>query len=113
MKISKLFPAVCKKEEFSEAGRQFVLTCPGCYVLANGKDDVMYIGKATNLHGRMGSHLRNPEKRAKTPLGYVDWFYYRKCEESELSSIEVGWHNIFSLHEGGKLPYFGKADPPA
>ena len=45
-----------------------VPTLPGCYLWKDGKDEVIYVGKAKNLRARMRQYVTLQDDRAKIPL---------------------------------------------
>ena len=81
----------------------------GCYVLANVKDVVLYIGLAADLHRRFGQHLDSPEKTGVTPLGKAVFFYW--LETQDTNKLERTWMNIYQLSEG-KLPVLNSVYSP-
>lgn len=107
-----LNPPAELREDFSRRGADFVPQAAGCYALTNASGDILYIGRAENLRGRMINHLDDDKKRALTPLGVISVFHYALCEVPQLSSLETGWINEFRLTEGGNLPHFNKINPP-
>lgn len=107
MKVSALSPPVQESENFSYECVAFVPQSAGCYVLANASGDILYLGKATDLRGRMDNHLGDDEKRRATPFGVASVFHYALCEESQITPLENGWLNQFELAEG-VLPFFNK-----
>jgi excinuclease ABC subunit C len=41
---------------------------PGCYLMKNSKDEVIYVGKAKNLRARVSSYFQNSAHSAKTTI---------------------------------------------
>jgi GIY-YIG catalytic domain len=81
----------------------------GCYVLANFREEVLYIGLAIDLRRRFGQHLDSPEKIAPTSLGVAVFFYW--LESPDTNKLERTWMNIHQLAEG-KLPVLNSVYSP-
>lgn len=43
-------------------------TKPGCYLMKNSTDEIIYVGKAKNLKSRVSSYFNNSEKNNKTTI---------------------------------------------
>lgn len=84
----------------------------GCYALAVFDGRIIYIGRTEDLNQRMRQHLRDTEKRAKTPWGVAQRFYFRKCAIDGLSDLESAWVDQFRVANHGSLPFFNKIEPP-
>lgn len=84
----------------------------GCYALAVFDGRIAYIGQTRNLNQRMRQHLDDMEKRAKTPWGVAQRFYFRKCATDGLSDLEGAWVDQFRVANRGDLPFFNKVEPP-
>jgi excinuclease UvrABC nuclease subunit len=108
MTIDKLSPKIESTFEFEFSNLKKVPIVFGCYVISNFNNEIMYIGKATNLKNRFTNHLDTPEKNIKTKIGKSYWFSYRICKnEFEISKLERGWLNEYQLKKGD-LPIFNK-----
>ena len=87
--------------KLSEAVR--VHEAPGCYVLSNFNDEVIYIGQSVNLFRRMQEHLNDPRMTAMTRLGFVSWFCYELWGRDEIADIESDM--LFNYQQiEGRLP---------
>jgi len=108
MIIDKMKPKIEYTIEFEFSKLNNVPETYGCYIISNFNNEIMYIGKATNLRGRMTNHLDTPEKNKKTRLGKAYWFSYKISKnEFEISKLERGWLNDYEL-KNGELPIFNK-----
>ena len=112
MKASALIPKCGGRVEFSRGALPRVPDSSGCYALSNHPDDILYVGRAASLRGRMGEHLDSPDKTEATELGAAFWFHYLVAEKSELSRIELGWDRQHEDIEG-RHPPLNKRSPPA
>jgi hypothetical protein len=112
MKIRSLIPVPEKRELFAWSHHALVPTLPGCYVLTNFSEEVLYVGQAkVSIRDRMGAHLDNEEKRAIGLMGAAYWFYYTIREPKDVGYIEGGWINQ-SILETGERPPINKIDSP-
>jgi excinuclease UvrABC nuclease subunit len=112
MKTDVLVPRPDKRIEFSYQKARFVPVRPGCYVLTNFLNDIVYIGLSKNLNRRIQDHLDNKEKRQITPSGVAYWFHYLIVDnENKLNSVERGWLNQYELN-CGELPLLNKVHSP-
>ena len=80
-----------------------VHAAPGCYVLSNFTDEVIYIGQSVNLRRRMQEHLKSSRMTALTRLGYASWFCYGLWGQSEIVKIESEMLSQYQMSEG-RLP---------
>lgn len=113
MLVANLSPIANNRIKFSHHDSWQAPENPGCYVLANFGGEILYIGKAANIHERINQHLSEGTKKAKTPFGVAFWFYYRLCNKNDLNALETGWCNDHKMNEKGELPFFNKINPPA
>lgn len=109
MIVASLTPKPLKREAFKRNREKMIPAQTGCYVLANFKDVVLYIGLAADLHRRFGQHLDSPEKTGVTPLGIAVFFYW--LETQDTNRLERTWMNIHRLSEG-KLPVLNSVYSP-
>lgn len=114
MKVADLDPRPTERVSFDGwAQRVDAPLAVGCYVLAAFNGDILYIGQSLWVRSRMRAHLDNPRKRVRTASGVPHWLYYHLCEESELRALESGWIRQYESRNGGRMPPFNKAPPPA
>lgn len=66
-----------------------VHAAPGCYVLSNFSDEVIYIGQSVNLCRRMQEHLKSSRMTALTRLGYAAWFCYELWGAGQIANVEA------------------------
>jgi len=112
MKVSILRPKCSNEMEFSEASVLDIPTLSGCYVLSNWSKDILYIGQAKSLRGRIYSHLADFSKTSMTAMGKVCWIHYALCDEFSLNQLERGWIQQHENREG-KFPILNKIRPPS
>lgn len=77
--------------ELVENKLQFVPTLPGCYIMKNSQEEIIYIGKAKNLRNRVRSYFRGT-KEGKTALlveEIVDFEYVVTASDKEALLLEV------------------------
>lgn len=111
MKVSELVPGVTSKVRFSLADKKRVPDRPGCYALITADNDVLYVGQATSLCGRLDSHTGDLEKRELVAGKRAAFFAYVECKGSYVSRVERGWMNQhLALH--GELPPLNKVYSP-
>ncbi|MGU9951319.1 MAG: GIY-YIG nuclease family protein [Gammaproteobacteria bacterium WSBS_2016_MAG_OTU1] len=110
MLILSLSPTPDGKYEFSYSAMSKVPEASGCYVITMYDGKILYIGQSTNICKRMEQHLDKGDKN-NTPWGKSFWLYYKLCPTHELSNLENGWVNQYTIKEG-KLPFFNKVHPP-
>lgn len=111
MLVAGLIPVPLERVEFSYSEVHNVPDATGCYVLASFNGVVLYVGQG-RLAQRLGVHLSDREKRARTQHGVVYWFYYTECSERDMNLLEGGWVNQHKNSEGVR-PFLNKIDPPA
>ena len=109
MIVSSLMPKPEKREAFKRNRERMIPAATGCYVLANFREEVLYIGLAVDLRRRFGQHLDSPEKIAPTPLGVAVFFFW--LESPDTNKLERTWMNIHQLAEG-KLPVLNSMYSP-
>ena len=83
---------------------------PGCYMLTNIYDDIIYIGQTKHLSERMDQHLKDPRMTRPTKLGLVNWFAFWLRDEASLKSEEDQLLFRFKLLEG-HLPELNRLGP--
>lgn len=83
---------VCEMaKELVENKVQLLPTLPGCYLMRNSEDEIIYIGKAKNLRSRVRSYFRG-EKEGKTALlveEITDFEYIVTDSDKEALLLEV------------------------
>ncbi|KXO01265.1 hypothetical protein LS48_02025 [Aequorivita aquimaris] len=108
MLIENLNPKIDITLEFKLSNYKKIPTSFGCYVISNFNFEIMYVGKASSIQLRFLNHLDSQEKLSLTPLGKAYWFSFKNCQnEYEISKLERGWLNSYSLEHGAK-PIFNK-----
>lgn len=112
MLVENLKPAAETGVVFEHFGVRDVPADSGCYALAVFDSRIVYIGQTRDLNQRMRQHLDDAKKRAKTPWGIAQRFYFRKCAVDGLSDLESAWVDQFRVANSGKLPFFNKVEPP-
>jgi excinuclease UvrABC nuclease subunit len=111
MKVSALVPGVTGKVRFSLADKKRVPDRAGCYALITADNDVLYVGQATSLCGRLDNHTDDVGKRELVSGMRAAFFAYVECSETEVSRVERGWMNQhLTLH--GELPPLNKVYSP-
>ena len=112
MKVDSLRPLPETRLEFSLSTWKFLPNALGCYVLTNYFNDILYIGLAKNISGRIRQHLANPAKTNQTEFGKAFFVYFIKVnDEFDLNRVERGWINMYEL-EVGKLPPLNSIHSP-
>lgn len=109
MNISLLDPMPMYREIFRRDRRIFVSENSGCYVLANFKGVVLYVGLTKNLRRRFGEHLDDPRMCAVTENGSAFFFHWLEC--NELEKIERTWQNECEIADG-ELPIMNRVRSP-
>lgn len=112
MRVSGLHPACTNKVEFSYSSVLDIPMLPGCYVLSNWLEDILYIGQAKSIRGRIDFHLADSAKTSITAMGKAFWVHYALCDESSLNRLERGWTQQHENREG-KLPILNRIQPPS
>jgi len=84
---------------------------PGCYVLVNTDNDILYVGQAININQRFQQHLDNPENTSPTREGIAWKFYFLEYDTKKLSFLENSWLQEFQQIEG-QLPILNKVQAP-
>lgn len=108
MITKELIPPVNCTIEFDYTKHLIIPQEYGCYVISNFNEEIMYIGKAINLHRRFSQHIEDKSKNGTTNLGKPYWFSFRTCSnEFEISKLERGWLNHYELITGN-LPFLNK-----
>ncbi len=111
MNINKLTPAPQGKVKFDLSMHYKVPQESGCYVITTYEEDILYIGKAVNIHKRFKKHLDSPEKTSLTPKGQAIWFHWLEWDKTKLNALEGGWANFYKAAEGER-PIMNLIDPP-
>ena len=112
MKVDKLRPPPNERTEFAWSHHVTVPGLPGCYVLANYSEEVLYVGLASvSIRDRMGIHLDTEAKRKPGPFGVPFWFYYLLIPSGPVAPTERGWMNQAIL-EDGSMPILNKVYSP-
>ena len=83
---------------------------PGCYVIANMYDDVLYIGQTVDLRRRMGEHLSDQRITQRTVLGLSSWFYYKNVSDADLVKTEDSLLSAYKFAQG-ELPILNRSGP--
>ena len=111
MKVSLLTPLPRERVLFTLRSTPLLPAGPGCYVLTNFQEDVLYVGLSVNLAERFKQHRESDEKCKPTTLGRAHWFYYLTSDNKAINAIERGWQNQFaSVH--GELPVLNSLNSP-
>lgn len=104
MRVERLSPKPSERTRFAWSHHVTVPDKAGCYALVTYDGTVLYVGLATSIRGRMGSHLDTEEKRKGTNLGVPFWFDYLIVAPESVAAIERGWLNQAMLTDGRKPP---------
>jgi hypothetical protein len=104
MKVERLVPAPDQQTRFAWSHHVTVPNEPGCYALVTYHGDVLYVGLATNIRNRMGTHLDTPSKREGRGPGVPFWFYYIVRPPLGIGPVERGWMNQAILEDGEMPP---------
>ena len=72
---------------------------PGCYLMKNKDNVIIYVGKAKKLKNRLSSYFRGTHygKTAKLVSEIVDFEYIVVGSENEALILEINLINIFEL----------------
>lgn len=84
--------------ELIENKLNFLPTLPGCYIMKNRADEIIYIGKAKNLRNRVRSYFRG-KKEGKTALlvqEIADFEYVVTDSDKEALLLEI---NLIQKHK--------------
>ena len=73
---------------------------PGCYVIANIYEEILYIGKAANIRRRMSNHLGDPNKQQAGSFGASSWFFYKRVPANETDATEQRLLSAYKFNEG-------------
>ena len=110
MKVTELDSGLKRVARFDHRGTVEVPTHPGCYVLANVVDDVLYIGLTNNLCRRFMQHLSDPRMTGLTSLGLAHWFYFMDVPRDQLEWAEGSLLSRYKFQEV-KLPILNRTGP--
>jgi hypothetical protein len=77
----------------------------GCYVLTNASGDVLYIGQAVEIRGRLEQHVESGKHRILTRYGYATVAWWSEVRAwTGLSPLERGWLQLCELADGERPP---------
>lgn len=110
MKVTSLDPRFTARARFALWDRNEVTADSGCYALTNVVDDVLYVGKTSDLRQRFEQHRAVRRMDGNRSIGLTHWFYFFTCPESELTRIEDG---LLAKHKfnTGSLPPLNRKGP--
>ena len=111
MFVDQLHPKVENRVDFSLASLGVTPEVAGCYVLSSFQGDILYIGKTKSLHKRLEQHCNDLEKQQRSPVGVVQFMYYRVCSAAEMTELERAWTAQFAMRNKGALPHFARIWP--
>lgn len=77
---------------------------PGCYVIANIYDEILYIGKTNDIRQRMLDHLKDPSKSYVRSVGNSSWFFYKRIPLDKLYQTEQRLIAFYKFKEGALPP---------
>lgn len=98
MKIEKLDDTPTERVAFKLRSARKVPNVSGCYILTSAYRDILYIGRAVNIHRRLLGHLDNKLKTNPTSCPPPRYFYYLSTDEIE--KLEDKWLRIYQAKEG-------------
>lgn len=93
------------KEHISEieVNQTYTANYPVVYILYNLKSKLAYVGESTNVIGRMGSHLANPDKKNLKYVFIISSPYFNKSATLDIESYLIKYmtaDNSFYLLNG-------------
>ena len=107
MKKDDLSPAPLQQIRFALASYRKVPAKPGCYVLTNFDNEILYIGKTNDFNRRFQEHLKDATKTKPTTKGVAFWFYYLETPLLKIDMLERTWMNAYETTYG-ELPLLNK-----
>lgn len=107
MQVGHLQIALSGRTYFQPESLHLVPNHPGCYVLSDWNDEILYIGKTNSLHRRMGEHLNNAQQGGFTYWNNVVWFdyvllYFHQIDQTEQALLtqhqqQTGTYPVLNL----------------
>ncbi len=110
MKVNDLDTYINSRVSFDLRFSGQVPDRPGCYVIANMYEGVLYIGQTVNLRRRMGEHLSDKRMTQRTALGLPSWFYYKYVSDADLINTEGSLLSAYKFVRG-ELPLLNRLGP--
>ena len=104
MNVANLHPELHNRVPFRLSETLLVPDDSGCYALVSIYQDVIYIGRSSNLNQRMKQHLDTPRVTQVTSVGLVNWFYFDFWAPHEICFIEGQLLFNFKATEGSWPP---------
>ena len=86
-----------------EVNQTYTANYPVVYILYNLKSKLAYVGESTNVIGRMGNHLANPDKKNLKYVFIISSPYFNKSAALDIESYLIKYmtaDNSFSLLNG-------------
>jgi len=86
-----------------EQNQEYTDNYPVVYILYNLKNKLAYVGESTNVTGRMGNHLANPDKKLLKYVFIISSPYFNKSAALDIESSLIKYKtadNSFSLLNG-------------
>jgi len=86
-----------------EQNQEYTNNYPVVYILYNLKNKIAYVGESTNVTGRMGNHLANPNKKLLKYVFIISSPYFNKSAALDIESFLIKYmtaDNSFSLLNG-------------
>lgn len=111
MKHGELVPRLERSIPFELYSIERMEDASGCYCLTNASGDILYIGQAVSVRGRLIQHFESEKRMALTPHGRVSKAWWRAHPVKSLNALERGWLESHVLREGG-LPPLNRASAP-
>ena len=100
MKVRELDPSTWKRLGFNFGHLLDAPKLPGCYVIANIYEEILYIGKAASIQQRMKAHIGDPNKQQADNLGASSWFFYKLTLRNETYATEQRLLSAYKFREG-------------
>lgn len=103
MRLADLDPIFQLRVRFNWKGNGKLPAEAGCYILASGGGEVIYIGQSNNLRRRMSEHLRVGRLQGA-------WFYYLQLPAERVLEYE---QRLLSKHRfrEGQWPALNRCGP--
>lgn len=97
MQVGELRPLVSNSVIFRRDEMDKVLAGPGCYVLADRAENILYLGASeVSVRARFYDHLADDDKKG------VCRFYYGRADNPRRTEAE--WLEQYARRSGGNKP---------
>lgn len=110
MKLLLFDGSFTQRVTFNLANAFRVPSAPGCYVLTNIYEEILYIGETNDLNRRLQQHWNDRRMRQRTPNGVASWFYYKELPAHLTYQTEQLLLTRYKFSVG-RLPLLNRAGP--